>query len=88
MCMSNEIKATLVAFCFAVAGCSNVTKEQLATVESKADNAVKQSIEAIKVASLATKKAEAAQQAADNAIQCCAENRARIDAMFEKAMYK
>ena len=86
--MNNTIKVVAMSCLLAVAGCSHATKEQLALVEAKADNAVKQSVEAIKIASVADKKAEAAQRTADNAIQCCAENKARIDSMFEKAMYK
>lgn len=86
--MNNTIKMVVVACSLMAAGCSHATKEQLAQVEAKADNAVKQSVEAIKIASAADKKAEVAKQTADNAIQCCAETKTRIDAMFEKAMYK
>lgn len=78
-----------------VAGCSNVTKEQLAAVEAKASDAAakagtaaSQAAEALKVASKASEAAKAAQAAADAAQACCNDNKARLDSMFEKAMRK
>lgn len=78
-----------------VAGCSNVTKEQLAAVEAKASEAASkasaassQAADAMKVASQAAEAAKAAQGAADAAQACCNDNKSRLDSMFEKAMRK
>ncbi len=78
-----------------VAGCSNVTREQLAAVDakaseasSKASAASSQAAEAMKVASKASEAATAAQAAADAAQACCTDNKSRLDSLFEKAMRK
>jgi hypothetical protein len=78
-----------------VAGCSNVTKEQLAAVEAKASEASSKAAAAastadaaMKAAAKASESATAAQAAADAAQACCNDNKSRLDSMFEKAMRK
>ncbi len=78
-----------------VAGCSNVTPEQLSAVEAKASEALSKAnsasttaSEAMKTASAAAEAAKAAQASADAAMACCNDNKSRLDAMFEKAMRK
>ena len=61
-------KIIIVAFTLAIAGCSYATKDQLAKVEAKADNAVLQSVEGIKASARALDAANKAQATADNAI--------------------
>ena len=81
-------KLIIVACTLAFAGCSHVTKEQLAKVEAKADNAVLQSIDATKMSAKALEAAKVAQATADVAANCCSEQKSRLDSMFEKAMRK
>lgn len=78
-----------------VAGCSNVTPEQLSAVEAKASEALSKAnsasttaSEAMKTAAMAAEAAKAAQATADAAQACCTDNTSKLDAMFEKAMRK
>ena len=84
----------LVAAAGLVSACS-VTKEQLAAVEAKANNALSEAraaqgaaTNALNVASQAAEAAKRAQSAADAAAACCSENTQKINNMFEKAMRK
>jgi hypothetical protein len=94
--VSFAVRAAVLASVFGlVAGCSNVTKEQLAAVEakaseasSKASAAASQADAAGKAAAKATEAAAAAQAAADAAQACCNDNKSRLDSLFEKAMRK
>ena len=93
--VSFAVRAAVLASVFGlVAGCSNVTKEQLAAVEAKASeasskaSAASQADAAGKAAAKATEAAAAAQAAADAAQACCNDNKSRLDSLFEKAMRK
>lgn len=94
--LSLAVRAAIVAGALGLmAGCSNVTPEQLSAVESKASEALSKAnsasttaSEAMKTASMAAEAAKAAQASADAAIACCNDNKSRLDSMFEKAMHK
>lgn len=73
----------------ALTGCGNyATKADLAEVNARTVAAGEQAVAANKLASQALERAKVAQASADLAIQCCTEQKARLDSMFEKAMHK
>lgn len=91
------IKLTkILALAFALilaSGC--VTTEQLNAVQASADKALAeaqaasgQANNALNVASEAAYAASQAQADATAALECCNDNSARLDRMFEKAMMK
>lgn len=87
--------AAMLAGAALMAGCSNVTPEQLSAVEAKASEALSKAnsassaaSDAQKTAAQAAEAAAAAQAAADAAMACCNDNKTRLDSMFEKAMHK
>ncbi|MBM4227853.1 MAG: hypothetical protein FJ164_08925 [Gammaproteobacteria bacterium] len=94
--LSLAMRAALVAGVVGLmAGCSNVTPEQLSAVEAKASEALSKAgaasanaDKAMKAAADAAAAAQAAQAAADAAQACCNDNKSRLDSMFEKAMRK
>jgi hypothetical protein len=94
--LSLAMRAALVAGVVGLmAGCSNVTPEQLSAVEAKASEAMSKAgaasanaDKAMKMATDAAAAAQAAQAAADAAQACCNDNKSRLDSMFEKAMRK
>lgn len=94
--LSLAMRAALVAGVVGLmAGCSNVTPEQLSAVEAKASEAMSKAgaasanaDKAMKAAADAAAAAQAAQAAADAAQACCNDNKSRLDSMFEKAMRK
>lgn len=94
--LSLAMRAALVAGVVGLmAGCSNVTPEQLSAVEAKASEALSKAgsaqasaDKAMKAATDAGAAAQAAQAAAEAAQACCNDNKARLDSMFEKAMRK
>ena len=94
--LSLALRAALVAGVVGLmAGCSNVTPEQLSAVEAKASEALSKAgtasanaDKALKAATDASASAQAAQAAADASMACCNDNKSRLDSMFEKAMRK
>lgn len=94
--LSLTLRAALVAGVVGLmAGCSNVTPEQLSAVEAKASEALSKAgaasanaDKALKAATDASASAQAAQAAADASMACCNDNKSRLDSMFEKAMRK
>ncbi len=94
--LSLALRAALVAGVVGLmAGCSNVTPEQLSAVEAKASEALSKAgaasanaDKALKAATDASASAQAAQAAADASMTCCNDNKSRLDSMFEKAMRK
>lgn len=94
--LSLAMRAAVVAGVLGLmAGCSNVTPEQLSAVEAKASEALSKAgsasanaDKAMKLASEASEAAKAAQSTADAAMACCNDNKSRLDSMFEKAMRK
>lgn len=98
--MNNKLSLALRAVVAAgvlglVAGCSNITPQQLSAVEakasealSKANSASSNADKAMQLASEASEAAKAAQSTADAAMACCNDNKSRLDSMFEKAMRK
>ncbi len=94
--LSLAMRAALVAGVVGLmAGCSNVTPEQLSAVEAKASEALSKAgmasanaDKALKAATDAAAAAQAAQAAADASMACCTDNKSRLDSMFEKAMRK
>jgi hypothetical protein len=78
-----------------LAGCANVTPEQLQAVDSKATSAMAEARKASSAAAAADAKAQTAtdmaanaQTAADAAMSCCNDNKDRIERMFEQMMKK
>lgn len=87
--MKNILIGTVFAFTLtSITGCSFATKEQLNVVESKMSVIASKAESANKLASQAMERANSAQTTANNALNCCAEQRSRLDNMFEKAMHK
>ena len=94
--LSLAVRAALVAGVVGLmAGCSNVTPEQLSAVDAKASEALSKAgaasanaDKALAAATSAAAAAQAAQSAADAAQACCNDNKSRLDSMFEKAMKK
>lgn len=98
--MSNALKlggriSALVLAAGVAAGCSTVTKEQLAEVRSTANTALSEARaaqsaanNAQNVASEAAEAARRAQRTADAAQTCCNENTQKINNMLETIMRK
>ncbi len=94
--LSLAMRAALVAGVVGLmAGCSNVTPEQLAAVDAKASEALSKAgaasssaDKAMKEATDAAAAAQAANAAASAAQSCCNDQKSRLDSMFEKAMRK
>ena len=94
--LSLTLRAAVVAGVVGLmAGCSNVTPEQLSAVDAKASEALSKAgaasanaDKALADATSAAAAAQAAQSAADAAQACCNDNKSRLDSMFEKAMKK
>ncbi len=94
--LSLTLRAAVVAGVVGLmAGCSNVTPEQLSAVDAKASEALSKAgaasanaDKALAAATTAAAAAQAAQSAADAAQACCNDNKSRLDSMFEKAMKK
>ena len=94
--LSLTLRAAVVAGVVGLmAGCSNVTPEQLSAVDAKASEALSKAGAAsanadksLAAATSAAAAAQAAQSAADAAQACCNDNKSRLDSMFEKAMKK
>lgn len=94
--LSLTLRAAVVAGVVGLmAGCSNVTPEQLSAVDAKASEALSKAgaasanaDKALAAATSAAAAAQAAQSAADAAQACCNDNKSRLDSMFEKAMKK
>ncbi len=90
------VKITLIAASVAMlGGCATVTSEQLAEVRSiatsaaaDANQAMGQANNALQVANEANITALDAQRSAELALECCNENSAKLDRMFQKAMMK
>lgn len=79
----------VVAVAATVAGCGKyATKAELAEVNGRAVTAGEQATAANKLASQAIEKAKLAQATADAAVQCCTDQKNRLDGLFEKAMRK
>lgn len=89
------VKVSVLAMALGLlAGCG-VTQEQLDEVRAIAERAQSQAASAQSradnahtVASEATYAASEAQKSVQTALECCNENRARLDRMFERAMAK
>ena len=94
--LSLTLRAAVVAGVVGLmAGCSNVTPEQLSAVDAKASEALSKAgaasanaDKALAAATSAAAAAQAAQSAADASQACCNDNKSRLDSMFEKAMKK
>jgi Alanine-zipper, major outer membrane lipoprotein len=94
--LSLAMRAALVAGVVGfMAGCSNVTPEQLSAVEAKASEALSKAgtasanaDKALKTATEAAAAAQAAQSAADAAMACCNDNKTAIDKMFQDHLKK
>lgn len=89
------VKVSVLAMALGLVGGCGVTQEQLDEVRSVADAAMAEAKAASSrannahtVASEAAFAASEAQKSAQTALDCCSENSARLDRMFEKAMMK
>lgn len=90
------VKITLLATSIAMlGGCATVTSEQLAEVRSiatsaaaDANQAMGQANNALAVANEANITAIEAQKTSELALECCNDNSAKLDRMFQKAMMK
>jgi Alanine-zipper, major outer membrane lipoprotein len=95
---SKIIKISVLALSLAMlGGCGNMEKMQAdinaanaaaAAAMSKATDAYNLASKGHGIASEAAHAASKAQATADAALECCNENSAKIDRMFEKAMMK
>ncbi len=88
-------KVSVLAMVLGLAGGCGVTQEQLDEVRGTAETALSEARaaqaradNAHEVASEAAYAASEAQKGVQTALDCCNENSARLDRMFEKAMAK
>ncbi len=89
------MKIAALAMALGLVGGCGVTQEQLDEVRSTAETALSEARaaqsranNAHSVASEAAHAASEAQKSTQTALECCNENSARLDRMFEKAMKK
>lgn len=89
------VKISALALALGLVGGCGVTQEQLDEVRATADTALSEARaaqvranNAHTVASEAAYAASEAQGSLQTALECCNENSARLDRMFEKAMMK
>ncbi len=90
------VRMSAVALALGVmSGCTYVTKEQLDSVASTANNALSEARSARSAADSAATAArqaqaaaEAAQRSADEALACCRDNSDKIERLFERTMQK
>lgn len=89
------VKISALAVALGLIGGCGVTQEQLDEVRSTAETALAEAKaaqtranNAHTVASEAAYAASEAQKSVQTALECCNENSARLDRMFEKAMMK
>jgi hypothetical protein len=92
---ANLTRVAVVVAVAGLAGCTNITREEFDAVSATANNALSEARAAKAAAdaaqSTASDAAYAAQQAqstADASAQCCRDNTAKIDRMFETTMKK
>lgn len=89
------VKISALALALGLVGGCGVTQEQLDEVRATADTALSEAraaqVRANNAHTVASEAAYAASEAQDSlqtALECCNENSARLDRMFEKAMAK
>jgi len=91
--LKNVRIAAVVAAATLGAACATVTEEQLAAVESKANNALSEARSAaasannaMNVAGEANEAARSAQATAETALSCCNDNADKIEQLLEKSV--